>query len=160
MPGSRHIRRDVVSTLKERFQSDLADAMRSRDETRKSALRMLIAAVKNAEIEARSPLDDDATMAVVQKQAKQRRESILEFTKGNRPDLVAKEEGELAVLETYLPQQASREEVEAAARTQIAETGASGARDIGKVMPPLVKQFAGRADGRLINEVVRELLGA
>ena len=149
-----------MSTLKERFQADLADAMRSRDETRKSALRMLIAAVKNAEIEARAPLDDAAAIVVVQKQAKQRRESIVEFQKGNRPDLVAKEEGELAILETYLPQQATRDEVEAAARKQIADTGAAGARDIGKVMPPLVKQFAGRADGRLINEVVRELLGA
>jgi uncharacterized protein len=147
-------------SLKDRFQSELADAMRSHDETRKSTLRMLIAAVKNAEIEARKPLDDEAVLAVVQKQAKQRRESILEFQKGNRQDLVAKEEGELAVLEEYLPQQASREEIEVAAKKLVAETGASGPRDIGKVMPPLVKQFSGRADGRLINEVVRGLLGA
>jgi uncharacterized protein len=146
--------------LKDRFQSELADAMRSHDDTRKSTLRMLIAAVKNAEIEARTPLEDAAVLAVVQKQAKQRRESILEFTKGQRPDLVAKEEAELAILEEYLPQQATREEVEAAAQKLVAETGASGPRDIGKVMPPLVKQFAGRADGRLINEVVRGLLGA
>jgi len=147
-------------TLQARIQSELGDAMRARDETRKSALRMLLAAIKYAEIEARQPLDDAAVVSVVQKQVKQRRESILEFKKANRQDLVDKEEGEMAVLEVYLPQQADRSEVEAAARKLVAETGASGPRDIGKVMPPLVRQFAGRADGRLINEIVRELLGA
>ena len=149
-----------MTTLQARIQSELGDAMRARDETRKSALRMLLAAIKYAEIEARQPLDDTAIVAVVQKQVKQRRESILEFKKANRQDLVDKEEGEMAVLEVYLPQQADRSEIEAAARKLVAETGASGPRDIGKVMPPLVRQFAGRADGRLINEIVRELLGA
>jgi len=149
-----------MATLQERFQSELADALRAHDETRKSALRMLIAAVKYAEIEARKPLDDVAVLGVVQRQVKQRRESILEFKKGNRQDLVDKEEAELGVLEVYLPRQADRSEIEAAARKLVAETGASGPRDIGKVMPPLVKQFAGVADGRLINEVVRELLGS
>ena len=149
-----------MTTLQARIQSELGDAMRARDETRKSALRMLLAAIKYAEIEARQPLDDTAIVAVVQKQVKQRRESIFEFKKANRQDLVDKEEGELAVLEVYLPQQAERSEVEAAARKIVAETGASGPRDIGKVMPPLVRQFAGRADGRLINEIVRDLLGA
>ncbi|MBI5946768.1 MAG: GatB/YqeY domain-containing protein [Chloroflexi bacterium] len=149
-----------MATLKERIQEDLHAAMRAREETRKSALRMLTAAVKNAEIETRGELDDAGVAQVIQKQAKQRRESILEFRKGNREDLVAKEEAELVILEAYLPAQAGRDEVEAAARKLVAETGASGPRDIGKVMPPLVKQFAGRADGRLINEVVRELLGS
>lgn len=147
-----------MPTLKERIQAELAEAMRQRDETRKSALRMLTAAVKNAEIEARKPLDDAAVTAVVQKQAKQRRESIAEFTKAGRDDLVRKEEGELGVLEAYLPQQAEPAEIEAAARRVIAETGAISARDIGKVMPVLVKEFAGRADGRQINEAVRALL--
>ena len=147
-----------MATLKERIQTELADAMRARDETRKSALRMLTAAVKNAEIEARHPLDDAAVVTVVQKQAKQRRESIVEFEKAGRQDLVDKESGELAVLETYLPQQASRDEIEAAARRIVAETGATTARDIGKVMPVLLKEFAGRADGRQVNEIVRSLL--
>jgi len=149
-----------MPTLKDRIQAELTSAMRARDETSKSTLRMLIAAIKNAEIEARKPLDDDAVTTVIQKQVKQRRESILEFSKAGRQDLVDKEQGELHVLEAYLPEQADRSEVEAAARKLVAETGASGPRDIGKVMPPLVKQFAGRADGRLINEVVRGLLGA
>jgi uncharacterized protein len=148
-----------MPSLPERVQADLAEAMRARDDVRKTALRMLSAAFKNAAIEARGELSDEVALAVIQKQAKQRRESIVEFEKGGRPDLVEKEQAELTVLEAYLPQQVSREEVEAAARKLVSETGASGPRDIGKVMPPLVKQFAGRADGRLINEVVRELLG-
>lgn len=149
-----------MSTLQDRVQDELLAAMRAHDETTKSTLRMLKAAIKNAEIEARAPLDDEGVLNVVQKQVKQRRESIIEFQKANRTDLVDKEAAELAVLETYMPQQADRAEIEAAARALVAETGASGPRDIGKVMPPLVKQFSGRADGRLINEVVRALLGA
>ena len=147
-----------MPTLKERIQAELADAMRQRDETRKSTFRMLIAAVKNAEIEHRGELDDPAVIAVIQKQAKQRRESIAEFQKANRQDLVDKESAELAILQEYLPRQAGREEIEAAARAIIAETGATSAREIGKVMPVIMKQFAGQADGRLINEVVRGLL--
>lgn len=148
-----------MSTLKERIQSELADAMRARQEVRKSALRMLIAAVKNAEIEAGHGFSDEEVVGVVQKQAKQRRESIAEFEKANRADLVAQEQGELEVLEAYLPEQATDADIEAAAKKVIEETGASSARDIGKVMPVLVKQFAGRADGRAINEIVRRLLG-
>jgi uncharacterized protein YqeY len=148
-----------MPTLQERIQSELHEALRARDETRKSTLRMLTAAIHNAAIEARKPIDDDGVIAVIQKQVKQRRESIVEFRKGGREDLVQKEEAEMVILEAYLPQQAERSEIEAAARKLIADTGASGPRDIGKVMPPLVRQFAGRADGRAISEVVRELLG-
>ena len=149
-----------MSALSDRIQSDLHEAMRARDETRKSALRMLTAAVKNAEIAAGSSLDDDGVVGVVQKQVKQRRESIVEFEKANRGDLVAKERGEMEVLEVYLPEQAGRDQIETAARRVIAETGATSARDVGKVMPVLIKEFAGRADGREISEVVRLLLGA
>lgn len=149
-----------MATLKDTIQADLADAMRNREEIRKSALRMLIAAIKNAEIDQGKPLGDDAVIAVIQKQVKQRRESILEFEKGNRMDLVERERDEETVLQAYLPEQAGPEEIEAAVRKVIAETGASGPRDIGKVMPVLTRQFAGRADGRAINEVVRRLLGS
>jgi uncharacterized protein YqeY len=149
-----------MATLKDTIQADLADAMRNREEIRKSALRMLIAAIKNAEIDQGKPLGDDAVIAVIQKQVKQRRESILEFEKGNRMDLVERERAEETVLQAYLPEQAGPEEIEAAVRKVIAETGASGPRDIGKVMPVLTRQFAGRADGRAINEVVRRLLGS
>ena len=149
-----------MATLKDTIQADLADAMRNREEIRKSALRMLIAAIKNTEIDQGKPLEDDAVITVIQKQVKQRRESIIEFEKGNRMDLVERESAEAKVLEAYLPEQAGPEEIEAAVRKVIAETGASGPRDIGKVMPVLTKQFAGRADGRAINEVVRRLLGS
>ena len=93
-------------------------------------------------------LDDDDTLVVLAKEAKQRRESIEEFRKGNRPDLADKEEAELAIISGYLPQQATREELMEAARRVVQETGASGPRDLGKVMPVLMQQFRGRAEGR------------
>ena len=150
-----------MPSLQEQIQADLSDAMRARDEVRKSSLRMLIAALKNAQIEARTDhLEDAAVLAMVQKQVKQRRESVIEFRKGNREDLVAIEEAEIEVLSAYLPAQVSREEIVAAARKLVAETGAAGPRDMGKVMPVLTTQFGASADGRTISEVVRELLGA
>jgi len=149
-----------MSQLQDRVQDDLKQAMRAQEPVRRSALRMLIAAFKNAEIEARHPLTDDEALGVVQKQAKQRNESIVEFRKAGRQDLIDREQGELDVLMAYLPEQAAPEEIEAAARKIVAETGATSARDIGKVMPLLVKQFAGRADGRTISDIVRSLLGA
>ncbi len=166
-----------MASLKDQIQADLTDAMRNREETRKTALRMLITAIRNAEIRNPPPgatdeqlaemaklppvvLGDDEVLAVVQKQLKQRRDSIDQFEKANRADLADKERAEAAILERYMPQQASADEVEEAARTVIAETGASGPREMGKVMPVLTKQFAGRADGRLINETVRRLLGS
>jgi len=155
--------------LRDQIQLDLAEAIRARDETRKSVLRMLVAAIKNAEIPgegeaAETPgpreLDDAGVISVIQKQLKQRRDSIDQYRKAGREDLASREEAEAAVLTAYLPKQATREEIEEAARKVIAETGASGPRDMGKVMPVLTKQLAGRADGRTINEVVRQLLGA
>jgi len=159
-----------MSTLRDRVQADLADAMRARDETRKTALRMLITAIRNAEIppapeeESETPIDraalsDEQVVAVIQKQVKQRRDSIDQFRKAKREDLASREEAELVVLQTYLPAAPSAEELEAVARRVIAETGASGPRDMGKVMPAVVKEFEGRAEGRAVSEVVRRLLG-
>jgi len=145
-------------SLKERLNSDLREAMRSSDELRKSALRLALAALHNAEIEAGSELDESAVLGVLAKEAKQRRESIEEFRKGGREDLVAHEEAQLAVIEPYLPQQMTREEIVEAARAVIAGVGAKGAGDKGKVMPVLISQLRGRADGREINAVVTELL--
>lgn len=147
-----------MPTLKEQIQQDLQEAMRAADDAKKSTLRMLTAAVHNAEIDARAELDDQAVISVIQKQAKQRRESIAQFRDGGREDLVQKEEAELAILEAYLPAQATPGEIEQAARAAISETGATGPRDMGKVMPVLTRKFAGRADGRAINEVVSRLL--
>ena len=145
-------------SLKERLNSDLKDALRRGEEQRKAALRMALAALHNAEIEAGGELDESAVLGVLAKEAKQRRESIEEFRKGRREDLVAREEAQLAVIEQYLPQQMTRDEVAEAARAVIAQVGAHGPGDKGKVMPVLVNQLRGRADGREINAVVTELL--
>jgi hypothetical protein len=145
-------------SLKDKISDDLKQALRESDDVRKRTLRLLLAAVHNAEIEKGGPLDDSGALAVIAKQAKQRRESAEEFRKGGRQDLVEREEAEAAVLQAYLPAAMSREEIAAAARKVIAEVGAQGPRDVGKVMPVLVKQLAGRAEGSEISAVVRELL--
>lgn len=149
--------------LREQLMNDLKQAMREQDETRKRSIRSVIAALKEAETELdasgqRVSLDDSAILALIAKQAKQRQESIDAFQLGGRDDLVAREEGDLAVLQGYLPQQLTREQIEAEARQVIAEVGASGPHDIGKVMKPLMARVRGRADGGLANQIVRELL--
>ncbi len=149
--------------LREQLMADLKEAMLQRDEVRKRTIRSVIAAIKLRETELdasgqRVSLQDDDILGVIAKQASQRQESIVEFQKGARPDLVAEEEAELAILQTYLPQQLIREEIEIEARRVIDEVGASGLGDIGKVMKPLMARLKGRADGRLANQVVRELL--
>jgi len=145
-------------SLKERLNDDLKDALRKGEEQRKAALRMALAALHNAEIEAGGELDEGAVLGVLAREAKQRRESIEEFRKGRREDLVAREEAQLAFIDQYLPQQMTRDEIAEAARAVIAQVGASGPGDKGKVMPVLVNQLRGRADGREINAVVTELL--
>jgi hypothetical protein len=145
-------------TLKERLNDDLRAAMRAQDETGKRALRMALASIRNAEIEHRGTLDDAAVQQILAKEAKQRRESIAEFEKGGRDDLVSREQAELDRLLEYLPSQLSTEEVEALARRVIVDVGAAGRSDKGKVMPVLMKELAGRSDGRLASQVVDQLL--
>ncbi len=147
-------------SLKEQLANDLKDAIRQRDESRKIAIRMAITAIKNAEIEKRAALSEADVLTIVGKEAKQRRESIAEFEKADRNDLVQKEQAELKVLQTYLPAQVSRDEIAEAAREVIAEVGAGGPSDKGKVMPVLIGRLSGRAEGREINEVVTELLAS
>ena len=144
--------------LKEQLQSDLKDAMRAHDDLRRDTLRFVLSAVHNAEIDARSELDDDGVLGVLTKQAKQRRESIEEFRKGGREELAVKEEGELEIISGYLPEALCRDYVVAAAKDIIEEIGASGMQDLGKVMPVLMERLRGRADGKEASEVVRELL--
>jgi hypothetical protein len=117
-----------------------------------------MSAIKNAEIAQQSTLDDAGIIGVLTKEVRQRRESIEAFKSGNRQDLVAQEKAELAILNEYLPRQMTREEIVADARRVIAEVGADGLSDKGKVMPKLIAQLRGRADGREINAVVTELL--
>jgi uncharacterized protein YqeY len=150
----------MEAALKQKLEADLKQALKSRDDLRRSVIRLVLAASKNAEIAKRAALTDSDILGVIAKEAKQRKESIAAFKEGNRPDLVAKEEAELVILEEYLPAQMTREEIVAEARKVIQETGATGLRDKGKVMPQLTTQLKGRAEGREINEVVTELLSA
>ncbi|MBI4320664.1 MAG: GatB/YqeY domain-containing protein [Chloroflexi bacterium] len=133
--------------------------MRDRDETRRSVVRLILAAKKNVEVERGHVLADEEITRVIESQAKMRREAIAEFTRGKRPDLVAKEQAELEVLLGYLPQQLSPAEIEAVARRIIAEVDARGPTDLGKVMPKVMAEVRGRADGRLVNQIVQGLLG-
>ena len=152
-------------TIKDQFDADLRAALRAGDETRKTTLRLLLTAVRNAEIppegateEGRHALDDAAVLAIVRREVKQRRDSIDAYQKAGRADLVAREEAEAAVLFAYLPAQMSREEIAAAARAVIERVGARGPADKGKVMPVLMGELRDRAEGREINAVVTELL--
>ncbi len=147
-------------SLKEQLANDLKDAIRQRDEARKNAIRMATWAIKNAEVDKGAALTDADVLGILGKGVKQRRESIEEFEKAGRQDLVAKEQAELAALQAYLPPQMSRDEIVQAAQEVIAEVGASGPADKGKVMPVLIKRLAGRAEGRQINEVVTETLAS
>ena len=144
--------------LKQKLTDDLKQAMKAGDKVRLSVLRLVMAAIKNAEIARQASLDDGDILGIIAKEARQRRESIEAFRQGNRQDLVAQEEVELAILNQYLPQQMSREEIITEARRVIEEVGAQGPGDKGKVMPKLIAQLKGKADGREINTVVTELL--
>lgn len=144
--------------LKDRLNNDLKQAIRQGDERRKSTIRLVRAAITNAEIERGKELGDEEVLAIIAGQVKQRRESVAEFAKGGRQDLVDQEEEELRILLGYLPAQMSRQEIEAAARQVIAEVGATGLAQMGEVMRRLMPQLKGKADGSLVNQVVREIL--
>jgi len=146
------------ANLKQKLADELKQAIKSGDKVRRSAIRLLLAAINNAEIARQGALEDADILGIIAKEVRQRHESIEAFKQGNRPDLVTQEEAELAVLQEYLPQQMTREEVVEAARRIIEEVGAQGPGDKGKVMPKLIAQLKGRADGREINAVVTELL--
>ena len=145
--------------LRERIDGDIKDAMKSGARDKVSALRMLSASLKNKQIDKRSPLTDDEVVETVRSLIKQRKDSIEQFAKGGRQDLVDKETAEVAVLEVYLPQQLSREEVEALVRDAIGQTGAQGAKDMGRVMKALLPLLGGRADNKLVSDLVKHALG-
>ena len=148
-------------TLTEKVNADIATAMKAKDSARLSALRMMKAAVMNKEVEKGRTLDDAEVVQVVTALVKQRRDSIEQFSKAGRKDLVDKETAEIAVLEAYLPPAATPEEIDAAVAAAIAETGAASPKDIGRVMKAVMPKLAGRtADGRTVNEAVRRKLGA
>jgi len=168
-------------SLRDQLNQDLKDAMRSGDEVRKTTLRQLLAGLRQAQLDKRTAaartlgggselsaaqlttldqvdIDEAEALAVVQREAKAHRESIADAAKASRQDLVAANEAELHVIEAYLPQQLSRDEIKTLAQAAIAEAGVTDAKQIGAVMKLLTPRTKGRADGRLVNEVVRELL--
>jgi uncharacterized protein YqeY len=148
-------------TLTEKVNAEISAAMKAKDAPRLSALRMVKAAIMNKEVEKSRSLEDAEVLQVLGSLVKQRRDSIEQFSKAGRADLVDKETAEIRILEEYLPPAASAEEIEAAVAAAIAETGAASAKDIGKVMKAVMPRLAGKnADGKTINEAVRRTLGA
>ncbi len=144
--------------LREQLVDEMKAAMKARDEGRLSAIRMIRASVKNREIDLGKELDDGEVTEVISTLAKQRRESIKLFHEAGRTDLVEKEEKELNVLLGFLPRQLDRDEISEIVAKAVAESGARGPGDMGKVMKIVMTQVSGRADGKLVNEIVREML--
>jgi uncharacterized protein YqeY len=145
-------------TLKDRINEDMKAAMRAKDSPRLTAIRMLLAAMKQKEVDERVVLDDAAVVAIVEKAIKQRRESIAQFEKAGRNDLADGEKFELGVLSAYLPQQLGDAEIAAAVDAAIAESGAAGAKDMGKVMALVKPRLAGKADMGKVSALVKAKL--
>ena len=149
-----------LDSLQQRLTDDLKQALRSGEKVRLSVIRLVMAAIKNAEIARGNTLNNADILGLIAKEVRQRQESIAAFKQGNRDDLVGQEEVELAILHEYLPQQITREEIVAEARRVIAGVGAQGPGDKGKVMPKIIANLKGQADGKVINEIVTELLNS
>jgi len=146
-------------SLQEKLNTDLKVAMRAHDELRKLVLRTVLSSMNYAEIAKQKKLDDGGIIEVIGKEIKQRRESIEAYEKGNRMDLVEKEKAEMAVLQEYMPAQMGRDEIVSIVQAVIAEVGAKGPGDKGKVMQKLMPQVKGKADGGEVNGIVTDLLG-
>ena len=144
--------------LREQLNEDIKAAMKAREQDRLGALRLMLSAVKQREVDERITLDDAGVIGVVEKMIKQRRESIAQFEKASRQDLADKEKAEIAVLEAYLPQKLSEAEVQEAIAAALAESGASGIKDMGKVMAVLKPRLAGRADMGKVSALVKAKL--
>ena len=146
-------------SISEQVQKDMVAAMRSKEELKLSTLRMVKSALKNKEIDKRAALDEKEEIAVLSTLVKQRKDSIEQFTKGNRPELAKKEADEIVIIETYMPKAVGEEEVVAAVRATIAEMGSPTMKDMGNVMKAVMAKFAGaRVDGKLVSETVKKEL--
>jgi uncharacterized protein YqeY len=147
-----------MSALKDRIGAEMKEAMRAKDATRLESIRLLRAAIQRREVDDRVELTDDEVVSVLQKMIKQGKDSIEQFSKGGRDDLVAKEAATLAVLETYLPEQIDSAELSALIETALSETGAQGVRDMGQVMAWLKPKVQGRADMGAVSALIKEKL--
>ena len=144
--------------LQERLMADLKDAMRSQDATRRDPIRMVRAAVQNAEIELQRPLTDTEVEQVISREVKRREEAVMLFRQGKREDLVAQEEAQLVVIKAYLPKQLGEEQVRQVIAQVLSDLGASSIKEMGPVMKETLKRLQGQADGRLVNQLVRDML--
>ncbi len=147
-----------MGKLTERIRADLTASMKARSAERTSTLRLLQSAFKYEQIQVGHELSDEEAMAVIRKGLKQRQDSVEQYTKGNRPDLAAKEQAEIEILKAYMPPELSDAELEAGLREIIASTGAQSKKDLGKVMKEATAKYKGRAEGRKIQEIVNRLL--
>ncbi len=145
-------------SLRSQLETDMKAAMRARDNEKRDAIRYVLSAVKNAEIDKRAELTPDEEVKLIRLQVKQRQDSIEQFRSGGREDLAAKEESQVTILEKYLAQQMSDEELREFVKQGIAETGAEGPKDMGKVMGILNPRTGGRVDGKRLSSVVRDAL--
>ncbi len=147
-----------MSTPLDRIQDDIKSALRAKEKERLATLRMLLAEIKNEKIRAGKDVDDDAFVRLVKKAVKQRQDSVEQYRQGGREELAAKEEREAAILEAYLPKQASEGEIRAAVEELVAAEGLSGPQAIGPIMKAMIARFGGAADGRTINQIARDVL--
>lgn len=145
--------------LKTRLQQDLKEAMKNKEVTRRDTVRAIQAAIKQIEVDERKELNDADIIKVLKSEAKKRNESIEAYEQAGRTKEVEAEKAELAIIDQYLPAQLSRDEVKAMAQEVIAEVGATSSKEMGKIMPVMMKRLKGQADGKLVNEVIREILG-
>ncbi len=146
--------------LRETLDSDLKDAMRNKDALRRTVLRTMLSEIRNAEINSQTTLDDEGIISVLTKQVQQRKDSVEAYNAANRQDLVDKETEEINIISVYLPDQLPPEEIEGIIKAAILETGASSLSDMGKVMGFVMPQVRGRADGKIVNTIVTEILRA
>ena len=144
-------------SLKQKLQEDLKSSMKNKDTVRKSVVTLIRASIKQYEVD-RVELDEDGIIDVIAKQLKQRRDALVEFEKAGREDLIKETEGEIEVLKEYLPQQLSEEELEEIVKSTISEVGATSMKDMGKIMSVIQPKVKGRADGKLINKLVKQNL--
>ena len=145
--------------LAEKLTNDYKEALKSGDKNKVSILRIIKAAIKNKEIEKGSPLSDEEISAILRSFVKRANESIEQFAKAGRADLAEKEKQELAVIQTYLPQQLGEDEIRSLIKQAVSEVGAAGPTDMGKVMKAVMAKTRGQADGKLVNNLVKEILG-
>ncbi|NPU84893.1 MAG: GatB/YqeY domain-containing protein [Syntrophaceae bacterium] len=145
-------------TMKKQVEQDMIQAAKARDKVRLSALRLIKTAMHNREIDLKRELNEPEILQLLSGMVKQRRDSIEQFAKGGRADLVAQEEAELAIIQSFMPQQLSREEIEAEIEKAVGEAGASSVKDMGKVMKVLIPRITGKADGKMVGDLVKAKL--